>query len=74
MEEIIGDHQCGFKCNRSSTDHIFCVRQMFEKKEYDESVHQLFIDFEKAYDSGRREDLYNILIESGIPVELVRLI
>ena len=23
-EEIIGDHQCGFRRNRSTTDHIFC--------------------------------------------------
>jgi len=37
-------------------------------------VHQLFIDFKKAYDSVRREFLYNILIEFGIPMELVRLI
>jgi len=37
-------------------------------------VHELFIDFKKAYDSVRREVLYNILIESGIPKKLVRLI
>jgi len=37
-------------------------------------VHQLFIDFKKAYDSVRREVLYNILIEFGIPMKLVRLI
>jgi hypothetical protein len=37
-------------------------------------VHQLFIDFRKAYDSVRREVLYNILIEFGIPMKLVRLI
>jgi len=37
-------------------------------------VHQLFIDFKKAYDSVRREALYNILIEFGIPKKLVRLI
>jgi len=37
-------------------------------------VHQLFIDFKKAYDSVRREVLYNILIEFGIPKKLVRLI
>jgi hypothetical protein len=24
-EEVIGDHQCGFRCNRSTTDHIFCI-------------------------------------------------
>jgi len=37
-------------------------------------VHQLFIDFKKAYDSGKREALYNILIEFGIPKKLVWLI
>jgi hypothetical protein len=37
-------------------------------------VHQFFIDFKKAYDSFRREALYNILIEFGIPKKLVRLI
>jgi hypothetical protein len=36
-------------------------------------VHQQFIDFKKAYDSDRREVLYNILIEFGVPMKLVRL-
>jgi hypothetical protein len=35
---------------------------------------QLFRDFKKAYDSIRREVLYNIAIEFGIPINLVRLI
>ena len=30
-EEVIGDHQCGFRHNRSTTDHIFCIRQILEK-------------------------------------------
>ena len=37
-------------------------------------MHQLFIDLKKAYDSIRREALYSILIEYGIPKKLVRLI
>ena len=37
-------------------------------------MHELFIDFKKAYDSVRREVLYNILTEFGIPMKLVRLI
>jgi hypothetical protein len=36
--------------------------------------HQLFIDFEKAYDSVRKEVLCRIFIEFCIPVKLVRLI
>jgi hypothetical protein len=57
------------------TDQIFCIRQILVKKwEYNETVHQLFIDFKKAYDSVRRKVLYNILIEFGVPMKLVRLI
>jgi hypothetical protein len=39
---------------------------------YNETVHQLFINLMKAYDSVSREVLYNILIEIGVPVILVR--
>jgi hypothetical protein len=35
------------------------------------TAHKQFIDFKNAYDSGRREVLYNILIEFGIPNKLV---
>jgi hypothetical protein len=52
-----------------------CIRQVLEKKwEYNEAVHQLFIDFKKACDSVRMEVLDNILTEFGIPMKLVKLI
>jgi hypothetical protein len=48
---------------------------LLEKKwEYNGAMHELFVDFNKAYDSVRREVLYNILIEFGIPLKLVTLI
>jgi hypothetical protein len=31
-EEILGDHQCGFRRNMSTSDHIFRIRQILEKK------------------------------------------
>jgi hypothetical protein len=43
------------------------------KWEYNETVHQLFVDFKTASDSVRREVLYNILIEFRLD-KLVRLI
>ncbi|KAJ4448734.1 hypothetical protein ANN_00125 [Periplaneta americana] len=62
-------------------DNITAFRQtlspgfIMEKKwEYKGTVHQLFIDFKTAYDSVKREVLYDILIEFGIPKKLVRLI
>jgi hypothetical protein len=29
---ILGDYQCGFRRIRSTADHIFCIRQIPEKK------------------------------------------
>jgi hypothetical protein len=53
IDEIIRDHKCGFRHNRSTTDQIFCIRQILEKKwEYNEIVHHLFIGFKKAYEGS----------------------
>ena len=74
-QAIAGDYQCGFRRDRSATDHIFCIRQITEENwVHNEAVHQLFIDFKGSYVSVRREALYNILIQFCIPMKLVRLI
>jgi len=75
VDKIIGNHQCGFQCKTSTTDHIFCIRQILKKmQEYNGTIRKSFIDPEKAYDSVRGGVLYNILTESGICMTLVRLI
>ena len=64
-----------FDATGQTADQIFFIRQIFEKKwEYKEAVQQLFIDCKKAYDSVRREVLYNTAIKFDIPMKLVRLI
>jgi hypothetical protein len=74
-EEIIEEHQCGFRRNKPTTVHMFCILQIIDKKcEYNEPAHQLFTYLKKAYDSVTREVLYNILTEFGIPMRLARLI
>jgi hypothetical protein len=48
IDEITGDHQCGFRHKRSTTEQIFCISQILAKKwEYNETVYQLFTDFKK---------------------------
>ena len=49
------------------------LKYLKKKWEYNEAVHQLFIDFKKAYDSVRREVLHNILIQSGIPIKAKKM-
>jgi len=49
-EKITGDHQCEFRRNWSTTNHIFCIHQILvfeEKLEYNEAMHQLFINLSK---------------------------
>jgi hypothetical protein len=71
---MIKNHQCGLRYNRSTTDQVFYNRQILEKKcEYNGTVHQLFIDFKKAYDSVKREVLYNMLLVFCMAKKLVRL-
>ena len=33
-EDVIGDYQCGFRCNRSSTYNIFYIHEVLKKWEY----------------------------------------
>jgi hypothetical protein len=74
-KKFLGDHQYGFRHNKSTNEDIFCICQILEKKlEYNEAVYQLFMDFKKAYDSARRKVLYNIIFESGITMKLVSVI
>jgi len=75
-EEIIEVLQCGFRRN----DQLLIICSAFvkylrgKKWEYNEAVHQLFIDFKKGNDSVRREVLCNVLMEFGIIMKLVRII
>ena len=41
---------------KSTAEHIFNIRQIFEKRwEYNNEISQLFIDFEKAFESIKKE-------------------
>jgi sorting nexin-29 len=74
INEFIGDHQFGFRPKESTRDQTFYIRKILEKKwKYNGTVHQLFIEFKNAYDLIKREVLYNVLPEFGIPKKLVRI-
>ncbi|KAL4096954.1 hypothetical protein QTP88_021820 [Uroleucon formosanum] len=74
-EELLGDYQCGFRQNRSTTDQIFNLRQIFQKAwEYDKNLCVLFVDFKKAYDSIHRPSLINIMKEFSFPKKLINLV
>ena len=61
-EEIIGDRQCGFWRSSPATGHIFAFVKYWRKNGNTTKKRlSFFIDFKKAYDSARREVLFNTL-------------
>jgi hypothetical protein len=73
-EQQVGEYQCGFRCNRSTTDHLFSIRQIMEKcYEFNVTTHHLFVDFKNAYDSVKRHKLWSALEFFGVPQKLIRL-
>lgn len=70
ISEIILEDQRGggFRPNRSTTDQIFIIKQIFQKVwEYNKKVYTLFIDFKKAYGSIHKSSLLHILKEFNLP-------
>jgi hypothetical protein len=54
---------------------IFGIPQIPEKeREYSAVVHQLLMDFHKAYDVVRKEVLYNVHPGFVVPMKHIRLI
>ena len=54
-------HTCeSYKIFSNFVNHIFSIWQILKKWKFNKTFRQ-FIDFEKAYDSIRRESLYKIL-------------
>jgi hypothetical protein len=46
------EERAGFRAGRSTIDHVFCLKELIEKKlSVDQPLHLLFVDLEKAYDS-----------------------
>jgi len=65
----------GFRSNRSTTDNIFIVQQIFEKcYEYDIELHNIFVDYSQAFDSVNRNKITECLTTYDIPKKLIRLI
>uniref|UniRef100_A0A8D8W2L6 Craniofacial development protein 2 n=1 Tax=Cacopsylla melanoneura TaxID=428564 RepID=A0A8D8W2L6_9HEMI len=74
-ETKIGEYQCGFRRNKSTSDQIFVIRQIMEKcNEHDIDLHILFIDFKQAFDSINRLKLGEALKDLEVPGKLKNLI
>jgi Reverse transcriptase (RNA-dependent DNA polymerase) len=67
VEANLREEQYGFRGGRSTTDAIFAIRQVMERKwEEGKEVHLTFLDLEKAYDRLPRERVWASLKKKGV--------
>jgi hypothetical protein len=74
QKKLLGIISVGFDVTDKLLIRFSAFVRYWRKMKFNETVHQPFIDFKKAYDSVRREELYSTIIEFGVPMKLVRLI
>ena len=67
--------QAGFRKGFSTTDHIRVINQLLEKsQEYNFPLYLLFVDYEKAFDSVKNQELFRTLQTQGIRGKMHRIL
>jgi len=74
VREFVWKYQADFTDSRATTDQIFALRQILQKRrEPNVQTHHLFIDFKAAYDTVDRDQLWQIMHDYGFPDKLTRI-
>ena len=75
VEPHLGEEQFGFRKGKGTTDAMFIVRQMMERKlEFQQESSWGFLDLEKAYDKINREMIPPVLRQYHVPEELITMV
>jgi hypothetical protein len=75
FSQLETEEQAGFRAGRSTIDHIFCSRQLIEKRiAVNQPLHLLLVDLEKAYDSVPLKSLWKALEHYNICNSIIRAI
>jgi len=75
LEPHIRDTQYGFRPKRSTLQPIFLLRRIIELFERSQtSLHLVFLDWSKAFDSVHHAAISNALLYYGVPEPLVQVV
>ena len=75
VKGLLPEEQCGFRPYCSTTDMMFVVPRLQEVgRKAGVSLHMCFIDLQKAYDTVDRTLLWQVLIPTGVPPQMIAVI
>jgi hypothetical protein len=75
LQSQISQEQAGFVPGRGTREQILNLRQIIEKgREFNITIYICFIDFRKAFDRVRRDKLWIVLHDIGVPPHLITVI
>ena len=65
--QYLAESQYGFRKNRSTTDQMLSLELLSQiQTKRNQELHVILIDLQKAFDSVKRETLFEILEETGV--------
>ena len=74
-EHVFNEFQFGFRNERSTSDCIFILNSLIQKTLNENSkLYCAFVDYEKAFDTVKRDALWFKLMDSGISCKMIRMI
>lgn len=75
IDATLRRQQAGFRAGRACVDHVVTLRVIIEQiNELQESLHLVFVDYEKAFDRLNHRNLWEALRRKGVPEKIVSLI
>ena len=75
VNEQVGEEQFGFRKRYGTTDALFILRQLIERKlEFGQDSYCGFLDLERAYDKINRQMIAPILRLYGVPEEIITMV
>ena len=75
LEREISEEQYGFMKDKGTTNAIFIMRNLCERGiEMQKNLFLCFIDYEKAFDRVKHQELFNMLINTEIDGKDLRLL
>lgn len=75
IDNNVGEEQYGFRKGKGTVNAIFVLRMIMERAiEVQKDIYLCFVDFEKAFDTVRHEDMINMLKDIGLDGKDIRVL